>query len=397
MKKIRQFLLCTTILTGSILIAGCGATAQAIKTPTVAHSTSVSPHKTAVSSTATWHIAAHIPAQDSVLGTQVAPHGLWIFLKTPATVNHGPEYRGAFVSAQHPGLTWITPPVLSPPTTDTIHPKYWGRTTGGVWWFTVFGQASSGNRKVRTVLWSSPHHAWTALPSLTVQAPHNGVTTPHLTLMTGQHGHGWMVANYEGVLSSYSAQSWVYHLSSRGWHLIHTFPSASSNDQWIVWDAPGTPGTLYISPEGPGQPVLLTASGRIAHTFSIPSTLLQQMNNYSLISIAFSSTGTSFWTNNSSTLWSWHAQQVHSLITPGSLLAQGFTWQGLWRNQPIVTASSGLPYLYTHHHWVAFPAWNRTSSAGTSTPAAWNGQTLWSVGSSAIWVRHLTAAQIPTD
>ena len=397
-----QSLLTGLGLIGSLILAGCGTTSATVSThsaPARSHpTTSVAPPTVSLGS---WHVVGTIPAPDTEIGLQPESQHLWILVQTPATANHGTGYQGLAASLSGHTLHNLTP-VLLPPGQRTL--TSWNCTTHGTWWVVFVGHGLDGHRTIRTAVWQPGQTQWTLLPSLTVTAPHHGSTAPTVSVVTGRNGHAWLVSNYNSTMSTDVAQSVVYRLESAQWHKIYTFPLATDSvtmgipQQWITWSTSGPTGTLYVSPEGPGNAVLLTNHGSIQQTLPLPSAILTWISNHTAFTpnIVMSRTDISYNITTDS-LQQWHHTQSQSLISPGSLLAQGYTWQGFWHNAPVVSTTNTqgelVAYIYDHGQWHLASFLTRSESSSSSVAIAqWHSNTLWSLGSNGqtIWGKFLS-------
>jgi hypothetical protein len=379
-------------------LAGCGSSA----TPTASAGTSlakssapkkaVAPRKT---SPYQWHVVGTLAAQDTVAGKEPGVHHLWLLTQLPATANHEAEYVGQSVSTTSKSLTTVTPPFLPP---GNRSETAWGRTAQGSWWITFVGQNSD---TVRTAVWSTGHQHWTRLPNVTIPSG----TNPTVPVIRGRSGHGWLVSEYDMAYDSstnqYNSQTTVYTLLSHGWQEIHAFPVATSHyvdSFWNVWTTPGpTPGTLYVRPEGLINPVLVSRGGVVLKTLPLPHALATHWSQWqfsSPLDVVMSNSGVSYAADNS--LWQWQGLSVHSLIPTGSTLASdGYTWQGLWDNQPVVSDSStSALVLYHQGQWI--PA-NVLARPGSHGNPLWKDHTLWSISNNTgkIWTKTLSSADLP--
>lgn len=110
------------------------------------------------------------------------------------------------------------------------------------------------------------------------------------------------------------------------------------------------------------------------------------------VNVVMSNAGVSYSHGNS--LRQWQGAPVQSLIATGSALANNYTWQGFWHNQPVVSnANTGALYLYHDHTWISASALAGPTSQAT---AVWHHTTLWADGETGpVWSKDLTPCTLP--
>ena len=385
-----------SVLASALLLAGCGSSS----TPTASEGTSfaktAAPKKSVTSSQASpdqWHRVGMIASQETLSGHEAGVHHLWLLTQLPATVNHAAEYQEQMAMTTGTTVSVITPPLMPP---GNRSETAWGRTTQGTWWVAFVGQNHSN--VVRTVLWKPGQTQWTRLPNLTLNPPSsNDSTTPSANLVRGRDGNGWLVSNYSSGFSN-GAQTIVYHLNAAGWHVVHTFPLAANRPgSDITWQTPGPTGSLYVNPYGPDNPVTFSHSGTTLKTISIPQALDTHWGQQLIVNgvnVVMSNSGVSYAIGNS--LWQWQGPSLTSLIPTGSILASsngGYTWQGFWQNQPVVSnLSANAWFVYHDGHWMKANALTRPDS----NASVWKQHTLWAMSTTNhIWTKTLASADLP--
>lgn len=387
-----RIMITTSVTISTFFFVGCGAA------PTPSASLGTTSTKTATKQPAKlaptmpsnlWHVVGTLAAQDSIVGKEAGLHHLWFLTQLPATANHGPEYQGQSVETTSHFVTSVTPPFLPP---DNRSVTAWGRTAHGLWWITFVSQ----NDVVRTVTWKPGQSQWNRLPNITIKPPSpNDFSRPVVYVIRGRAGHGWLVSNYVGT--SGGAQTIVYDLDRQGWHVLHAFPLASNSQASnITWQIPGPPGTLYVNPQGPSNPVLLSRNGSILKTLPIPQTIITHLSHDASVHVAMSNSGISYATGAS--LWQWKGTSVQSLISPGSVLYNNYTWVGFWQNQPVVSEYSASPmFLYHHGQWIAANVLKPPASIDYTNFSFWKGHTLWWVSQNTgkIWTKTVSSSALP--
>jgi hypothetical protein len=396
-------------------LVGCGAASSGAPAPHPtpgASAASVAPRPTLTR----WTAAGAIPAGDQIIAGYPGAHHLWFLVQIPANANHPSGYIGYEASANPLGLTRVTPEVYTPAPYVGDYANF-GRTTAGRWWI-AFGQqhSSSPESTLATATWQPGAAHWTTLPVLTVPSPPNAQWGgPALTVLTGDRGHGWLVSTYRDKspvgITPILGQTLVYHLGASGWTEIHAFPVSHNLGGYITWATTGPAGTVFVCPASLGNPVLLSASGAVLSTWSLPHNLMASLSSNSGLgtrpTVQMSSNGTVYLVNSvNGQLWAWTQQGgAQSLIQPGTSLAgTELRWMGTFRGHPVLktVSANDSTYVALVYHagvWTSVPALLRpysTSDGTSATRAAWsNGHPLWLWSAGQNTGRHLYVRKAP--